>query len=607
MFVYFPGLSGGFIYDDYSNLLHNSAIINSDLSFSSAWTASMSGMAGPLGRPVAMLSFYLNYQLSEFTPFSYKLFNLFIHLLNTILVYLVSCRLIKTLLEKEGLISLSSKHTLIAFWITAIWAVHPINLTAVLYTVQRMTSMSATFVILGILSYLKLRTSITISNKSLIIKLGYITSLGVLAALCKENGLLLFVYLIVIESVLLKWKVNSANVIKYLKSYYVVVLVIPLCIALLLLFKGDLTAGYSGKDFDMGQRLMTEFRIIWFYICLIIFPRLNSFNLYHDDFIISISLVNPVTTIFSLLAFFILFFTLFQTKKNWLIFGIIFFFAGHLMESTILPLNLVYEHRNYLPSLGVILIFVISLFFLLEKTKLNFNIVLCIITLLFSTVTMIRASDWSNPVLLSERLAQKNPDSITANYQLGETYSKLYQATSDNEYAEVAINALTQANRLSIYDAQPAIALLHVNAMKGEKENEMLINKIANKFTRSKITFSEINSYTQLINCVTKKLCDLSGNTIMKLFSLLLENNTLSSNLRDNVLLSYASFLAMDSKSLLPSLSIMKDLTQRNPDRLDLKVKYISLLLSNGNKEQAEVLMEDVSREHDVKWNVIAE
>lgn len=605
--VYFPGLSGGFIYDDYSNFLHNPAINNSDLSFSSAWTASMSGISGPLGRPVAMLSFYLNYQLSEFTPFSYKLFNLFIHLLNTALVYLVSCRLIKTLLEKEGLISLSSKHTLIAFWITAIWAVHPINLTAVLYSVQRMTSMSATFVLLGILSYLKLRTSITISNKLLIIKLGYITSLGVLAALCKENGLLLFVYLIVIESVLLKWKVNSSNVIQYLKAYYMVVLVIPLCIALFLLFKGDLTEGYSGKGFDMMQRLMTELRVIWFYIFLIFLPRLNQFNLYHDDFFISLSLVNPITTIFSLIAFLLLFFIVYKTQRKWFVFGIIFFFSGHLMESTVLPLNLVHEHRNYLPSLGLILVFVISMIFLIEKTRINAKLFFCVIIILFSALTMSRAGDWSNPILLSESLVQKKPYSVTANYQLGETYSKLYQATSDVVYAEAAIKSLLRADLLSSNNVQPAIALLHLNSMLGNNEHIETINKIAKKFSESKVTFSEINSYTNLINCKVEKLCALSNETIMRLFSVLLENANLSPNLKDDALLSYAVYLAAKPDSLSFSISIINELTNRHPERLDLKVKYISLLLSNGEKEKANHLMEKISREEGYKWNVVPE
>ncbi len=606
-FVYFPGLSGGFIYDDYSNFLHNPAINNSDLSFSSAWTASMSGISGPLGRPVAMLSFYLNYQFSEFTPVSYKLFNLLIHLINTILIYFVTCRLIKPLLEKESLINLSSKHTLIAFWITAIWAVHPINLTAVLYTVQRMTSMSATFVLLGILSYLNLRTSVAITNKVLIVRLMYITFLGVIAALCKENGLLLFLYLITIESILFKWKTENVNLSRYLKLYYIAVLIIPLFVALFLLFKGSLTAGYSGRDFDMMQRLMTEMRVIWFYIFLIFIPRLNQFNLYHDDFFISLSLINPATTIFSLAAFLLLFFIVYKTQRKWFVFGIIFFFSGHLMESTVLPLNLVHEHRNYLPSLGLILVFVISMILLIEKTKINVHLFFGVIIILFSALTMSRADDWSNPILLSESLVQKKPYSVTANYQLGETYSKLYQATSDAVYAEAALKFLSRADQLINNNVQPAIAFIHVNSMLGNNEHIETINKIAKKFSESKVTFSEINSYTNLINCKVEKLCALSNETIIRLFSVLLENATLSPNLRDDALLSYAVYLAAKTDSLSSSISIINELTNRHPERLDLKVKYISLLLSNGEKEKANHLMEKISREEGYKWNVVPE
>lgn len=605
--VYLPGLPGGFIYDDYSNFLHNALINKSDLSFSSAWAASNSGISGPLGRPVPMFSFYINYQLGEYSPLGYKLFNFAIHLINTILVYLLVNKLLNIFLEKKDLPNIKDSHTLIAFWVTAIWAVHPINLTAVLYIVQRMTSMSTTFVLLGILSYIKLRTSINLTDRVLILKLINITFLGIVAALCKENGLLLFLFLFLLEIILFKWNSTPVKHSVFLKYYYVIVLLIPFFIVLYFLFEGELTTGYRGRDFDMMQRLMTELRVIWFYTFLILVPRLNAFNLFHDDFIVSTSMMEPFTTLLSLTAFLLLFIIVLKSSKKWLVLGVLFFFSGHLMESTVLPLNLVHEHRNYLPSVGLIFVFVISVFFLAKKTKLSANILLCIITLLFSILTMSRAHDWSNPILLSESLVQKKPTSLTANYLMGETYSKLYQTTSDPIYASIAKEALSRADILSDSNVQPAIALLHVNAMQGEKTNEILLNKIVDKFSKPKVIYSEINSFVQLINCVIEQQCSFPENIIMKLYLSLLDNDTLSPNLRDDVLLSNANYLSAMSNNLSAPISIMNELVVRNPERLDLKVKYISLLLSNGEKEKAELLMEEVSRKNGIKWNVVPE
>ena len=94
-FVYFPGLSGGFIYDDYSNFLQNKAITDADFSLDGLWAVVQSGLAGPLGRPIPILSFFLNYELSGTAPFSYKIFNLIIHIVNTFLIYFVVNNYIK--------------------------------------------------------------------------------------------------------------------------------------------------------------------------------------------------------------------------------------------------------------------------------------------------------------------------------------------------------------------------------------------------------------------------------------------------------------------------------------------------------------------------------
>ena len=95
--VYLPGLPGEFIYDDYFNILQNPAINNSELSLLDAWTASISGTSGPLGRPLAMLSFYLNYHLAGFSPLSFKLVNILVHALNTVIVFFIVSKLLSLL------------------------------------------------------------------------------------------------------------------------------------------------------------------------------------------------------------------------------------------------------------------------------------------------------------------------------------------------------------------------------------------------------------------------------------------------------------------------------------------------------------------------------
>jgi protein O-mannosyl-transferase len=608
--VYLPGLPGGFIYDDHYNILQNTVINNSELSFSSAWSATLSGTSGPFGRPIPMFSFYLNYQFSEFSPVSYKIFNIAIHALNTLLVFIIICHLLKSFVNM-GCLSIGEREIeYLAFWVTVLWAIHPINLTAVLYVVQRMTSMATTFTLLGIYYYITLREYPVHNVKFVVTRLGLIIFLGIMAALCKENGLLLFLSLFVIECFLFKWRVQSKQEEWCLKAFYIFVLFIPFFLAIIMLLNGELTASYSGREFNLTQRMLTEFRVLWFYIFQIILPQANLFGLFHDDFLLSTSLINPLSTVWSIMAFILLiFFVLICIRKlRWLSFGVLFFFAGHSMESTILPLNLVHEHRNYLPSLGLIMVFVLSLNLIVNKVKFVRKYLLFIfIALLFSSITVSRAYDWSNPVLLSERLAQRHPGSVTANYEMGYTYAKLYEQTHDPVFANIAKNALVKASSLSNSNMQPAIALLHVRAMLGEPDDQNMINKITLDFRHGKISIEELISLRQLVNCQIDGMCKISNSVIQNLFSSFLANHSLRNRLRNDALYIYATYLLTFSDGAAQALLIMQDIVKKNPGRFEYKIKLISALLTNGKVEEANLLMDELSNSYGIKWNVVSE
>lgn len=606
LMVYLPGLSGGFIYDDYFNILENPAINHSDPGFSEAWTATLSGKSGPLGRPIAMLSFYINYQLGGFSPLYFKLFNIAVHILNALLILFIVHRLLNMMIKNGYLADFKDDH--LAFWIALIWAIHPINLTGVLYVVQRMTSMAATFTLLGIYFYLNLRQSSLINIKGIITRLIIIVLTGVFAGLCKENGLLLFLFLLLIECLLFKWSFNSSKEKLCLSVFYFFVLGLPLCLGVFLLLNGDLTANYSGRTFDLTQRTLTETRVLWFYIFQILLPQASLFGLHHDDFILSTSLFQPETTLWSIVGFILIIAFAFKWNKKlpWLVFGLAFFFAGHVMESTILPLNLVHEHRNYLPSLGLIFIFVLSLSLIISRVKfINSNLFFLLITLFFSFITINRAYDWSDPLLLSVRLAQRHPLSVTANYEMGYAYAKVYEQTHDPDAAHIAKTALKKAESLTSTNMQPAIALAHVNAMLGEPEDHALINKIVNDFRTGKVSSIEIISLRQYVNCYIESKCGISDTTIYSMFNNLLENSSLQGRIRDDVLYIYSSYLLTRQTSIEQALSIMRDIASRNPDILEYQVKLISMLLENNKIEEANALMALLSKRSGIKWNVV--
>ena len=148
--LYWPGMGGGFAFDDISNLVNNPALHVKSLHPDDWMAAIFSSPASSLQRPLAMATFAINHFFTGMDPSAMKLTNLAIHLLNTLLVF----QLVRTLFPFLGV---RDGRTWTALFVAFAWAVHPINLMAVLYVVQRMESLSHSFVLLGLCLYATLR------------------------------------------------------------------------------------------------------------------------------------------------------------------------------------------------------------------------------------------------------------------------------------------------------------------------------------------------------------------------------------------------------------------------------------------------------------------
>ena len=201
--AYLPGLSDFWVSDDIPNIVSNPALKINTLDGDSLLTAATANDSGPLKRPLASLSFGLNYYFSgkQLNAQHFKTTNLAIHIFNGILVYLVAFYLIK-ILNSSTKITLPEKS--LALVVAAVWALHPIQLTAVLYVVQRMTSMSALFVLAGLLVFIMGRIRLTEQKPYAVAQMYIGIGLGtLLGALCKENALLLPYLALVIEITIL--------------------------------------------------------------------------------------------------------------------------------------------------------------------------------------------------------------------------------------------------------------------------------------------------------------------------------------------------------------------------------------------------------------------
>lgn len=404
--VYAPGLDGYFNFDDFANLnaLGQEGGVHDWASFLRYLTSSH---ADPTGRPISTLSFLIDGNDWPAWAPGFKRTNLLLHLLNGALLVWA--------LLKVGRINHSEQVAQRAALIGgAIWLLHPLLVSTTLYVVQREAMLPVTFGLAGILLWLhgrdRLASSIVCGTGWMLMGLWGGTFL---ATLSKANGMLLPLLVLVMEGTVLRAAQPAA--LARTRSY---VLGIPLAVMILIIafqVPDAINGAPNIRPWTVGQRLLTEPRVLLEYLWLLWLPRSLSSGLFNDQIHASTSLFQPLTTVFSLLALMALFaggLLLRKRKPEWAL-AILFFFAGHLLESTFIPLELYFEHRNYLPAL--FLFWPVALWLADGRSHGRTKAFAAIaIVVLLALLTHARASLWGAPLKQAVVWAKINPDSPRA-------------------------------------------------------------------------------------------------------------------------------------------------------------------------------------------------
>ncbi|ALG67070.1 hypothetical protein [Beggiatoa leptomitoformis] len=421
--LFLPYLNGILIFDDYANL-HTLKDFDENNFWLKLGQFITEGAAGELGRPLSLLSFALQYHSwPQVEPFKY--INLMLHLLNGCLVFWVL-----VLLSRFFALT-PVRCSLLIFLVTAIWLLHPIQVSTTLYIVQRMAQLSTLFILVGIIFYLKGRYLLA-ENR---LKLGFflvtagVIGGGILAAFSKENGVLLVFYIFVLEATLLQ-KLKTPLYWRYWKTLFID---LP-CFAVvgylfLSLGLGKFQAGYASLGIDVSERLLTQSRVLVDYMGQILLVRPDQYGLAHDDYLPSHGLLTPPITLFTTIFILALFGLACWFRKIYPLFAfsVLWFFAGHVLESSFVPLMLYFEHRNYLPLVGVGVGMVYGLFWLYDRLKqdnLQWIVVTSSIAWLFFMVYLcwIQATIWAAPLYQAGLLAEKHPYSPMAQSHAASVY-----------------------------------------------------------------------------------------------------------------------------------------------------------------------------------------
>jgi len=765
--VYWPGLSGGYLFDDYPNIVDNHGVQPHDASLPSLVRAALSSPSSEFKRPLASLSFAANYLATGLDPYWMKLTNLVIHLLNGLLVFLLarallltatlvppdpspvgahpvrdgSCRNVREEHSRTGCAptGLNQRDGIVAALIAAGWLLLPINLTGVLYVVQRMESMANLFVLAGLIGYVagrrrmlgiglqekpplptspckqgeeKARDTADLTpfpasrgatpgfatspasteaapdfapspassnaasdfapsparrgglgwgrfwrwgrfspnTRGFILCLVSVTVPTVLGILAKETAVMLPLYALLIEWAVFRFKsvprcevsekdspksdsrasrlkplpqdAHQQRVDRRVMALFLVVLALPMVLGLAWLLPGILQPEtWATRDFTLGTRLLSEARIVVDYIVWTLLPTPHALSFYHDDFPISTGLLAPWTTLASivLLAALVALMLWLRPRRPLAALGIALFLGCQLLTGTILPLELIYEHRNYFASFGLMLAVIpllaapsrfsvgatsVAMPFVVPRQSiatevaptdeamahdalpfaLPRHVLLAGLLLSWAALTALTAYAWGNPLRLAADLAARAPQSPRAEYELGRTYIVYSHYDPNSPFTRLAYAPLEKAATLPDASILPEQALIFMNARMHLPIKDAWWDSLIAKLTARKSTVQDESSLAALTQCAHEHHCDLPKARMLEAFMAALSHPDPDARL----LAMYGDYAWNVLEDHQLGLRMTQQAVKVSPDEPAYQITLIRMLAAQGRTAEAE-------------------
>ncbi len=487
--IYWNSFDAAWHLDDRPNILNNRGLhitnLQPDSLIRTFFTSPDSGgtVTNRLYRPIPCLTFAINWYFGKDQVFGYHVVNILVHILTAYLLFLT----ILNILKSPNLMKhYQGQENFIAFLTAVLWAINPVQVQAVTYIVQRMASMAAMFYIMGIYFYVKTRQSQYPLTRILLLfscVLSFIFALG-----SKQNTVTLPFVLLLIEIICFQ-ELSSQRVRRFFWGGSIAGGMLLVFLGAWLFVPGNpflIIEGFQSRPFSLYERLLTEPRIVLFYLSLIFYPLPHRLSIEHD-IIVSTSLFEPWVTLPAILFHLLLIgIGLSQIKKRPLLaLAILFFYLNHVIESTIIPLELIFEHRNYLPSLFLFLPVAAGFKKLMDsyaKKNRSFRSVLACLSVLIiigiGAGTYIRNMAWATEKALWEDAMHKAPNSHRPLHNLAWAYyTKIGQYDKAIDLYKKSLNLRTNNNSANPI-ALSNLALLYVQEKEYQKASELWQNAL---------------------------------------------------------------------------------------------------------------------------------
>lgn len=585
--VYWRGLAGPFVFDDHANIVSNPGVqATGDFGQAVRFALVAGDAAGPLKRPLSMLSFVLNFRTTGLDPFWFKLTNLGIHLCNGMLVWWFT----RSLLDLCRHETREASRAALALVTTAAWLLHPLQLTSVLYVVQRMTSLSASFVLLGLIFYLRARREHLAGRPAYGQLWLAVPGCLLLASLAKESGALLVLFAFAIEVSLLRFKVATRGPWGTLNQFYGFLLVLPLLAGTLYLLTHPLWFEQAAlnRDFGVVERLLTQPRVLFLYGKILLLPVLSQLGLFYDDFSVSQGLLTPPSTLAALLGLGALVVTALGLRNRlpWLAFGLCWFLAGHAMESSFILLEMVHLHRNYLACLGPLLALAVGLHAWLAPahprlTGFAAGALLAGLAL----VSAVRADQWRDPLSLAIYEVRHRPASSRANYEVGRVLADAAIALNLPALNEDSARYLWRAAALAPPDIGALVALgMLAHGPFPPDVFTALMQRLGGRALRP----TDLPYLKALVTCLQTQRCAPSPAQVITVFTVILDQPGLTNAVKANVLSILGLYHAQQLGDIDASVRLLREAAELQPTTAYLRVNLAAALLFIADLSAAE-------------------
>lgn len=595
LLVYWPGLKGPLILDDIANLGRLKNIGPVDDLFSFLQFIFSSSHAYPI-RPLSFASFLINdVNWPLYVP-EHKYTNVLIHLLNGALVFwlaLLLCRFAKLPSRAIACISLTA---------AALWLLAPLQVSAVLYVIQRMTELSALFTLCGVIAFCYGRRSLEERPlPAFTLMTAGVVVFGILGFLCKQNAILLTLYILAVEYTLINGWLPIANsrTRAHFTAWKWLVLIAPVVLAFVYIIWHGVFNGYEYRPFTPFERIVSQPRILFDYLQNLLIPARQGMGVAHDDFVLSSGWLSPPTTLISVVVLVAAFVTAIHlSRKSASLFGfaVLWFLAGHVMESSFIALEPYFEHRNYLPAFGPF--FVLSYFVWNNRLEVRkyIKIGLVLYVAAFAIVTRQNVDVWTSKAAMAEVWSRDHPRSVRAQQIRADVWSRAGRGRK-------ALEILHNIARLRPTAMAPQLQYLLATCRAAPDDVEAALAETENRLTRAHFDHAVIPTLIDLKDTYEKKCPKLSSDEMLGLVDIVLDQESVSIRLRavSDLLYVRATILAQKGE-LQDAVSHLYVAFQKHPS-VDLGLASAEYLYNLKQYKEALKVLDDIQQIHYRPWN----